>query len=280
MIDVFSYNGEVDILKIHLNSLDQYVDRFIIVEAKTTFSGFKKPLYFSEQEQYFKKFWPKIHYHIVDENYSLHEQEIAQFSPNTIGASHWKNEFLQKESIQKALIKYRVKDNDLVYIGDVDEIWKPYPGPYPAKLKLKVFAYYLDNLSSEQFWGTYVAHYRDIKGKVLNHLRTNTDYCTVGYWGWHFTSMGGVEEVSRKLNDSYTTESYNTYEVQSLLPERFNNGVDYLGRQFTFSYSKEWPSFLLRNRYEFRHLLKEDVDRIENSTRYDEHDSPNKAETT
>ncbi len=257
VIDVFSYNGEKDILDIHLNTLDQYVDTFIIVEAKTTFSGYHKPLYFSEQEQFFRKFWPKIHYHIVNENYSFQEIERAQFSPNTIGAAHWKNEFLQKESIQKALIKYKIKDNDMVYIGDVDEIWQPYVETTPAKLKLKVFAYWLDNESNEEFWGTFVAPYSAIKGKILNHLRSDIQYRTKRAYGWHFTSMGGYKEVSRKLNDSYTQESYNTYDTQAQLFERLRDGKDYLGRNFEFNESEDWPLYLTRNKEKYSHLLKE-----------------------
>ena len=46
--------------------------------------------------------------------------------------------------------------------------------------------------------------------------------------------MGGLKEVKRKLNDSYTTESYNTYETQAQLPYRHRLGIDYLGRNFQF----------------------------------------------
>ena len=56
------------------------VDIFIVVEAKTTFTGFKKPLYFSEHEQYFKKFWHKIQYHIIDEDYSISDRTNPTFT--------------------------------------------------------------------------------------------------------------------------------------------------------------------------------------------------------
>lgn len=244
-------------LKLHLEILSPFVDKFIIVEAKTTFSGYKKPLYFSEHERYIQKFWHKIEYFIINENYSFQEQEVAETSPNTKGAKHWKHEFLQKEAIQKALIKFEVKDDDILYIGDVDEIWEPCGTMLPAKLKLRVYAYYLDNRSTEEFWGTFVAKYKDIKGKCLNHLRSDTKNRTEEYYGWHFTSMGGLNEIKRKLNDSYTTESYNTYEVQAKLPERYRAGIDYLGRNFTFTLDEsEWPIYLKRNRKRFAPLCK------------------------
>ena len=256
VVDVFLYNGEKEVAKLHFEVLNPYVGLFIVCEAKTTFTGLKKPLYFSEHEQYFKKFWPKIRYFVINENYSLQEQELSVFSPNTEGADHWKNEFLQKESIQKALSMY-CKDDDIVYIGDADEIWEPYGGTMPKKLKLKVYAYYLDNRSTEEFWGTLVTKYGYIKGKCLNHERVRTDIRTADYYGWHFTSQGGLKEIKRKLDDSYTKESYNTYEVQSHLLQRYKQGVDFLGRDFKFSIDEsDWPHYLKRNRKKFAALCK------------------------
>ncbi len=251
--DVITYNGEREILEIRLNILSPHVDRFIICEAKTTFSGNKKPLYFSLHENHFEKWWSKIDYHIIDENYTETERDLAYNSPNTQGAKHWKNEFLQKESIHKAIT--HLNDNDVVYIGDVDEIWRPYnPKDGPVKLKLLVYAYYLNNLSNEEFWGTLVAKYGDIKGKCLNHLRSDVSLRTK-LSGWHFTSMGGLKEVSRKLNDSYTKESYNTKQVQQMLAERVKDGTDYLGRDFIFKKdTQRWPEWLKSHKKQYEHL--------------------------
>lgn len=255
--DVFTYNGEREILDLHLNITNPYVDKYIIVEAKTTFSGNYKPLYFSSQERYFEKFWPKIEYFIIDEEYNDVDRALAAASPNTQGAVHWQNEFLQKESIHKALIANEVQDEDTVYIGDVDEIWVPYIGDaFAAKLKLQVYAYYLDNRSSEEFWGTLVAKYGYLKDKCLNHLRASTTLRTKHDYGWHFTSMGGLNEVRRKLNDSYTAESYNTPSVQENLSKRHKQGVDYLGRDFTFKVDEtEWPKYLRDHKKEYRDFL-------------------------
>lgn len=255
VVDCFTYNGEREMLDLHLNILSPYVDKFIIVEAKTTFSGRDKPLYFSRDEHRFEQFWPKIEYFIVNETYTPQEMAIARNSPNTFGAEHWKNEFLQKESILKALKEYDVQDEDVVYIGDVDEIWEPCSYLSPAKLKLRVYSYYLNNLSTEHFWGTLVSEYGFIKDKVLNHVRSDTALRTAEYHGWHFTSMGGYKEVKRKLNDSYTSQSYNTASIQEHLQENVENGTDYLGRAFSFSKNTaDWPVFLKQNQEHYKHL--------------------------
>lgn len=256
-ISVITYNGERDILKLHLSCTDSWVDKYIIVEANQTFTGRPKILYFFRDNRMFKKWWRKIDYYVVNNWEDETLWSLARNSPNTKGAHHWQNEFYIKENIQKALKHTGVQDNDTLYIGDVDEIPEQYSGPLPAKLKLTVYAYYLDNKSSEEFWGTYVAPYSYVKDKVLNHERSRTDIRTQDTHGHHFTSMGGLKEVQRKLNDSYTPESYNTAEVQQLLPQRHREGKDYLGRPFTFTHDQDaWPNYLKDNRQLFRHLLR------------------------
>ncbi len=258
---VMTFNGENDMLKLHLNILNDYVDQFIIVEADRTFTGVPKPLYFFRDQRFFKPWWKKIRYYTVTDWDDVAIWDMALKSPNTQGASHWKREFYIKESIQKALIANEVKDDDTLFIGDVDEIIDPlaeYEIDTLVKAKLRVYAYWLNNLSSEEFYGTLIGQYKDIKGKCLNHLRSDTSlYSKSDPLGWHFTSMGGVEAVRQKLNDSYTPESYNTFEVQQLLPERIRNGQDYLGRDFIFTLDEsKWPEYLKKNRAKYEHLCK------------------------
>jgi beta-1,4-mannosyl-glycoprotein beta-1,4-N-acetylglucosaminyltransferase len=258
IISAFTYNGEKDILDIHLNVLKDHVDQFIICEAPITFSGKPKPLYFKEVEHLYTDF--PIKYYVIDEN-DPELWEMARNSPNTQGAEHWKREFVQKESIKKALT--HLKDDDIVFIGDCDEVWdtdiiadgKVYL-QLPSKLKLKVFTYYLNNHSTEEFWGTFVSDYKTIREGCLNHLRSDTKYRIEGTAGWHFTSMGGFDEFKRKLGDSYTEESYFTPQIQAELVTRYGNS-DFLGRGFGFYKSEDLPSYILENKEKFNHLWKQ-----------------------
>ncbi len=257
--DIFTFNGENDILKLHLSILNEYVDKFIIIEADKTFTGVSKPLYFFRDQRYFKQWWKKIDYHVMDnwDDVDLWQQALS--SPNTQGATHWKREFYIKESIQKILIKANVQDDDTLFIGDVDEIIDPlaeYETDRLVKAKLRVYAYWLNNLSNEEFYGTLIGQYKDIKGKCLNHLRSDKSlYSTSDPLGWHFTSMGGIEAIRHKLDDSYTPESYNTFEVQQMLPERIKGGKDYLGRDFVFKKDEsKWPDYLKTNKKSFERL--------------------------
>ena len=58
--DAFLFFNELDLLDIRLNTLDPYVDHFIISECDHSFSGNSKPFYYEENKERFKKFHSKI----------------------------------------------------------------------------------------------------------------------------------------------------------------------------------------------------------------------------
>lgn len=250
--DICTYNRESELFEIRHNILKDFVDEFRVVEFDQTFSGRKK-------EKQFNQNWDKVkHYFITEDIWSKYWEE-AKKSPNTDygkGAEHWLREWAMKESICDCLLD--LDDDDIVFVGDTDEIWQ-HDAIYndaPLKLKLRVYSYWLNNRSSEEFWGTLRAKYKDIKNECLNHLRTNTKKGLSEY-GWHFTSQGGYEEVKRKLSDSYTEDSYWNPSVQAHLEENMAQNRDFLGRDFTYTVDEsEWPAYLQENRQKYKHLLK------------------------
>jgi len=48
IIDTLLFNNEFDMLDIHLAITDQYVDRWVVLEASRTFSGISKPYYLTD----------------------------------------------------------------------------------------------------------------------------------------------------------------------------------------------------------------------------------------
>ena len=266
IIDVISYNGEVEIFDLRYNILKDFVDEFIVIEAPTTFSNKPKPLYFREHPLFGS---PKISYYVIDENYTPEEIAQAYASPNTYGEEHWKREFMQKESIKKALV--HLDDEDIVYISDCDEIWKPKEiGDGVYKLRQLVYTYHLNNRSGEPWAGTFVAKYKNIKNECLNHCRSTSEMRlnVPAHWkpnthlddgGWHFTGIG-LDNLRRKLTDSYSVEDYNNPTVQARLEENFKNNVDWLAgwdRKFNyFTDESEWPQYAKDNKEKYIHLCK------------------------
>lgn len=267
VVDVITFNGEYDLFDLRYNILKDYVDQFIVCEAPTTFTGNQKPLYFEK----IKDKYEKVKYFIIDENYTKEELKLARESPNTKGALHWQHEFLQKESILKSLT--HLKDKDYVYISDCDEIWNPefdpvtivdtnHPMPMGwaiTRFEQIVYPYYLNNRSTEYWQGTMLTRYRYIKNSILNHVRSanavQLKMNLVRDGGWHFTSQGGEAEIRRKINDSYTTDSYNTGWVQENLSQNIAQRKDYIGREFEMKIDENhWPGYLIKNREKYKHL--------------------------
>jgi len=253
IIDVITYNGEEELFEIRYNILKDYVDEFRVIEFDKTFSGEPKGPVFTQN-------WPKVKSYYMTEDIWSKYIELAKSSPNTEygkGAEHWVREFCQKESIKDCLTD--LKSKNIVYVGDCDEIPNPLfimDEDLPIKLKLKVYSYYLNNRSTEQFWGTLVARYSNIENNCLNHLRTNTKKTDDDY-GWHFTSMGGYQKVKDKLEASYTSDSYANPYVLDNLYDNMQDNRDFLGRDFAYKIDESWwPKYLIDNRDKYKHLLK------------------------
>ena len=62
IFDCFMYNDEDLLLDLRLNSLNNFIEKFIITEASYTHSGIKKKLNFNINLLNFKKFKDKIHF--------------------------------------------------------------------------------------------------------------------------------------------------------------------------------------------------------------------------
>src|SRR3990167_6003233 len=133
--DIITFNGEEELFEIRYNILKDYVDEFRIIEFDKTFSGkLKEPL--------FNQNWPKVKSYYIKEDIWSKYKELALSSPNTEfgkGAEHWITEFCQKESIKDCLKD--LKDEDMVFIGDCDEIYEFYVPVLIEKLKLRVYSY-------------------------------------------------------------------------------------------------------------------------------------------
>ncbi len=231
--DTFMFNGEYDILEIRFNLLNKYVDKFVICESYQTFSGKLKPLYWIERGDRFDEWADKVIYVIVG----------SEEFPDAFARAAF-----QKDSIRKAL--EGCNPNDVVYYGDVDEIWKPQI--IEGKLRQLNYSYYLNNRSSEDWQGTNVFMYKNIRN--LNDIRADHSV-VLNDGGWHFTNMGNQEFLLNKL-DSYDHQEANIPWVRDGLQSRIDANVDYLGRTHDWlgnpfvlwEDESELPQFILDNK--------------------------------
>lgn len=253
--DLFTYNGEADILELRLNILDPYVDCFVIGEAEITFSSKAKPLYFELQKDRFKKFWPKIRYNVVKNYYApMILGSMQRYFPNMQNDSYpFLMAFYQKEHLQAGLND--AQDDDVIYYGDCDEIWTPQKvDEMPAKLEQLSYSMYLNRRSTEPWAGTAISTYAKVKQYGLSQIRLKSPIKHKN-GGWHFSNMGGLDELRRKV-ESYDHQEVNTPELHAKLEERYRTGTDFLGRSHqNYTDESEWPEYLKNNKDKYAHML-------------------------
>lgn len=247
--DCFTFFNELDLLEIRLNILDPYVDCFVLVESTQTFSGKLKPLYFSQNQERFSK-W-------------LHKIKVLQVNPNDFPDAFQRAGY-QKESVKSLLELIGTKDDDIIYFGDLDEIWKPQEIKDDKVYNLEQlnYCYYLNQRSSERWVGTIVGKWGTIKTNTLEYWRANhTNELPNG--GWHFTNCMGYDMILKKL-EAYDHTEFDTPDVKLKLKERMENGEDYVGRNFDwlgrpFEFwvdESQLPDYLLKNKDAYKHLFK------------------------
>lgn len=271
VFDVFIFFNELELLELRLNILDQYVDYFVIIESNKTFTGIEKPLFFQENKIMFEKWKDKIIYYTVydmpnsnsDKNC---DQEILNMANNSYQVPkdqiHWLREFYQKEMMKKPLSN-KANDEDFCFISDIDEIWNPesiidYSKNNIFKFKQSVYTYFINNRSSEHWYGTFATKYKNIKNNSITDLDSIslTSYVYIKNGGWHFTNMGGVDKIKQKIN-SYGHQEFNNQEILSQIENKIKENKDFVGRKFKFwTDESDLPKYLIENKDKYKNLFK------------------------
>jgi len=217
------YFDEEVVVDIRFNTLNEFVDYFVIVESKFNHKGDRRELKFNHKK--FEKFKDKIIYLIYDEE-SKKIEKISEKDSKTekdtkyiLNAGYRENG--QRNCIQKGLID--AKENDLILISDVDEIPKLSELNF-KKIKEKIILfkqdmfYYKFNLRLPNLiWtGTKACKkkhlinpqwLRNIKDRRYSFFRIDTFFSKTKYTnikiindgGWHFSNIKTPKEIEHKL---------------------------------------------------------------------------------
>ena len=223
IFDCFMYFDEEIVLDVRLNTLNNLVDYFVIVESKYTHKGEERNLKFNYER--FKKFKDKIIYLIYDEqptqieSIKPEDNEQEKSGKYILNAIHRENG--QRNYIQKGLIS--AKNNDLILVSDVDEI----PNLSAIDIqninkKIVLFKqdmfYYKFNLKipNLKWTGTKGCKKKDlinpqwlrnIKDRKYSSFRLDTIFSKKKYssikiiddGGWHFSNIKTAKEIEHKL---------------------------------------------------------------------------------
>ena len=223
IFDCFMYFDEDLVLDVRLNILNEYVDKFVIVESKYNHKGEERQPLFDINK--FNKFKDKIIYILKSD---IHEDiEVIQALDNEDEIyrksifNAWKRENLQRNQILDGLKE--ANQNDWILISDLDEIPNLEVVNFKeVKNKLIFFEqhmmYYKFNLKLENFtWiGSKACKFknlrspqwlRDIKTRkfpwwridILFSKRKYKDIYFVKNGGWHFSYLKKPKDIEKKL---------------------------------------------------------------------------------
>ena len=247
IFDCFMYFDEDLVLDIRLNTLNEFVDYFIIVESTFTHRGDKRKLRFDLKK--YEKFRNKIIYLIYD-NEPNGIQKINDEDTESVKSEKYIFNAILRENGQRNHILNGLLDaekNDVILVSDVDEIPNLTNVDF-SKIRNKIFIfrqemfYYKLNLKLPNLiWsGTKGCRKKDlinpqwlrnIKDKNYSKLRLDTffskkKYSNIKFFdkgGWHFTNIKTAKEIQLKLK-SYL--HHREFDINPMSLEQIENVIN------------------------------------------------------
>ena len=288
--DGFMYYDEDLILDLRLNLLNEFVKKFIIVEANYTHSGKKRKLNFDIKN--FSKFKNKIQYIVVDTlPKNVLKLKISDNEHQT--NSKILDNALARENYHRNKISLGLDDchdDDIIIISDIDEI--PNLVNFQHKGKISIFLqkmyYYKFNLKHPTL--TWVGSkackkkdfispqwLRNIKSKKYNLWRLDILFSKKKYFnlnfvkngGWHFTNIKKPEDIHYKLSNflhhlEYEKSKTTLDTLTSLINEKkimYDHNADKKDNRWKASISlikaedNELPVYLINNKNKFINFI-------------------------
>jgi beta-1,4-mannosyl-glycoprotein beta-1,4-N-acetylglucosaminyltransferase len=285
VFDAFSFFNELDILEIRLNTLDPYVDYFIINESPVNFNGGKKPLYYEENKERYKKFWLKIIHRVITDY-----PTTTGILPNDVTKGYAYNRCVDmcnkadwfpkdylpyfsdtwgKESLFYSMDGF-CKPNDIIMLSDADEI----PNPDALKfifdnfdenqvynLNQNWYHYYL-NIRKKQDWlGNIILTFNNFLSVGMCELKMKRRGLSISNGGWHFSHVNSFDKIIERLNSSQE----HTWDVE-LFKNNLRDSIDnaltcghdlhFWPSEFEIVNINTMPQYVIDNQDKFKDLLK------------------------
>lgn len=274
IIDCFTFFNELDILDIHLHELADHVDQFILIEARETFSGNPKALYYKENKERYVEFGDKITHIVLD-----------AVKPASQHRAHGRQARMLYSAFA-ALREMGCPDDAIILSSDVDEVVKASKLPMITKIIMKnpgknicglkqiMFLHWLNGFWTVNWYGTTVATYgclRDVFGGDPFLLRLNRHYArrypglhTIKDAGWHFCTVGNIDHVLLKHQSDSAMTRHRAEELDiDAVADRVGNDFNVDQRKYTkrkiqyITIDKVFPQYVQDNQETFGHLIHE-----------------------
>ena len=255
IFDCFLYSNEDLILDVRLNTLSDYVSRFVIVEANKDHQGKEKKLNFNINN--FQKFKNKITYLVVDD-----------FPKNL---TNWQRENYQRNFISNGL--HDVQEDDYIIISDVDEIPNLENIDSIKKNRYSVFEqkmhYYkfnLLNITNPNWYGSKICKKKYLKSPqwlrdqkikkkyFFNFMRINWNIVKNG--GWHFSFLLSPDDIKYKI-ESFAHSEFNNSKFNNIdkIKSSIENNYDLFDRNLEYkkvAINSSYPKYIIENKDKFK----------------------------
>jgi beta-1,4-mannosyl-glycoprotein beta-1,4-N-acetylglucosaminyltransferase len=262
------YFDEDLVLDIRLNTLNKYVDEFIIAEATMDHAGNEKKLNFDIKK--FVKFKDKINYLVVEDL----PKNINTFKKDWHPA-HVRDQF-QRNALERGYRKFN--GDDLIMISDIDEI------PNPEKIsefKIKnKYACFIQknfqakinrlNITEEKWAGTKICQKKNLRSpQWLRNLKTKKKKIWQFYkekepqiildGGWHFSFLKDSNLIKKKIT-SFAHQEFNNENFTNIekIEKRINSGIDIFERKNQYkkiNLDEQFPDYILKNKIKFKEWI-------------------------
>jgi len=293
IFDCFMYFDEDIVLDVRLNTLNQYVSKFIIVESLFTHKGDKRDLKFDIKK--FNKFENKIVY-LVYENEPFEIESINEADTENEKSVKSILNAIHRENGQRNFISEGLKnahDEDFILISDLDEI------PNLKNINLNNFKEKLIFFNQEMFYYKFnlkLPNYnwvgtksckkknfinaqwlRNIKDKNypfyrLDLLFSKNKYRNIRFiknGGWHFTNIKTSEEIRHKLSSylhhrEFDLNPLSTSEIEELIKNKkaiYDLSADKRSQKFGNGIElenydiKKLPNYIYKNLDKFKNWI-------------------------
>ena len=230
IFDLFCYNGE-KIIDLRLNLLKDKVDYFVIGESDVDFKG-------NIKERFFKKSkYQELKDKIIYLNFKKEDFKDCK--------NGWDIEAKSRNLLARGL--GTAKENDIILLSDCDEIFNP------DKIQLRDDSFFLYEQLNIRFYGNYLDIHYPIWTKAvsfpmykLKKLNLWDMHCLhynkekfgneiinkIPYGGWHFSYLGGYDEIKRKINHFHNNfigkKNIPNLDKKYLIEKKIEYGLDIL----------------------------------------------------
>ncbi len=248
--DCFTFFNELELLELRLHELAGVVDKFVLVEATQTHSNRPKPLYYQENRDRFNTFQNQIIHIVVDDLPQSSDAWVPEnFQRNCIGRGLTDcrpddfllvsdvDEIPRASVVEKMSREIPFDDNlfsNAIHSALNSQVVKGifhrrglrrrlrFNHPFVWRFEQTIYRYFLNckSLNPPFSYGTVMLRYRDFS--TAEEMR-HTGYKTVADAGWHFTWMGGVERIVKKIQ-SFAHQECN--QPQFTKPERIKELIE------------------------------------------------------